>query len=112
MAESTYWYYPSSYEETFCITALEMLGHKVQPITWEWGGLKETLNNFNTRDRNESLNWDKVNEYLEQCNWESRVNNNWLPLLSKTNMKLDKFYVLALNETPEMRIRIRMKFIF
>ena len=103
MAESTYWYYPSSYEETFCITALEMLGHKVQPITWEWGGLKETLNNFNTRDRNESLNWDKVNEYLEQCNWKSRVNNNWLPILSKTNMKLDKFYVLALNETPEMR---------
>lgn len=103
MAESTYWYYPSSYEETFCITALEMLGHKVQPITWEWGGLKETLKGFNTRDENEFLDWTQVNSYLNKCSWESRVNNNWTPLLTNTNMKLDKFYVLALNETPEIR---------
>jgi len=102
MVESTYWYYPSSYEETFCITALEMLGHKVQPITWEWGGLKETLNGFNTRDENEFLDWAQVNSYLNKCSWKSRVNNNWTPLLTNTNMKLDKFYVLALNETPEI----------
>ena len=55
MASSSYWYYPSDYEETFCITALEMLGHKVQPITWEWGGLKETLQGFNTRNIYESV---------------------------------------------------------
>ena len=103
MAQSTYWYYPSSYEETFCITALEMLGHRVQPITWEWGGLKETLNNFNTLNKDEFLDWVEVNKYLNQCNWKSRVNNHWTPLLTNTSMKLDKFYVLALNETPEIR---------
>ena len=103
MAQSTYWYYPSSYEETFCITALEMLGHGVQPITWEWGGLKETLNNFNTLNKDEFLDWEEVNKYLNQCSWESRVNNHWTPLLTNTSMKLETFYVLALNETAEIR---------
>jgi len=102
MAESTYWYYPSQYEETFCITALEMLGHKVQPITWEWGGLKETLNGFDTENETEFINWELVPPYLNQCTWESRVINNWNPLLTKTNMNLDLFYVLALQETPEI----------
>ena len=101
MAESTYWYYPSSYEETFCITALEMLGHKVQPITWEWGGLKETLNGFNTLEKTEYLDWNKVESYLQECSWDSRVTNKWTPLL-KNNMNLEQFYVLSLNETPEL----------
>jgi hypothetical protein len=41
-----------------------MLGHKVQPITWEWGGLKETLQGFNTRNIYESINWRLVKSYL------------------------------------------------
>ena len=102
MAESTYWYYPSSYEETFCITALEMLGHKVQPITWEWGGLKETLNDFNTLDKTKYLNWNKIELYLQTCTWDSRVINKWTPLLTGINMNLELFYVLALEETPEL----------
>ncbi len=102
MAESTYWYYPSSYEETFCITALEMLGHKVQPITWEWGGLKETLNDFNTLDKTKYLNWNEVELYLQTCTWDSRVINKWTPLLTGINMNLELFYVLALEETPEL----------
>jgi len=102
MAESTYWYYPSSYGETFCITALEMLGHKVQPITWEWGGLKETLNGFNTLNKTENIDWNLVDSYLQTCSWDSRVINNWTPLLLETNMNLELFYVLSLNETPEL----------
>lgn len=101
MAESTYWYYPSSYEETFCITALEMLGHKVQPITWEWGGLKETLNGFNTLDKSENLDWNLVESYIQECSWDSRVINKWIPLL-ENSMNLDLFYVLSLTETPEL----------
>ena len=96
MAESSYWYYPSEYEETFCITALEMLGHKVQPITWEWGGLKETLHGFNTRHENEKINWNLVKDYLHYNTWEYIVKRKWFPLLNRLNMDLDYFYCLTL----------------
>jgi len=96
MAESTYWYYPSLYEETFCITALEMLGHKVQPITWEWGGLKETLQGFNTRNETEKINWKLVKQYLNYTNWSYIVYNVWLKILLNLNMDLDYFYCLTL----------------
>ena len=102
MAESSYWYYPSSYEETFCITALEMLGHKVQPITWEWGGLKETLHGFNTTNTEDEINWDFAQQYIHSNNWSTKIYNKWLPLLIEMNMKIDQFYVLSLNETPEL----------
>ena len=103
MASSSYWYYPSDYEETFCITALEMLGHKVQPITWEWGGLKETLQGFNTRNIYESINWNLVKSYLHYKDWKIVVRDNWLPLITKMNMKIDYFYVLTTNETKELQ---------
>jgi glycosyltransferase involved in cell wall biosynthesis/GR25 family glycosyltransferase involved in LPS biosynthesis len=96
MAESSYWYYPSEYEETFCITALEMLGHKVQPITWEWGGLKETLHGFNTRHENEKINWNLVKDYLHYNTWKYIVKRKWFPLLNRLNMDLDYFYCLTL----------------
>ena len=104
MSESTYWYYPSLYEETFCITALEMLGHQVQPITWEWGGLKETLNGFNTSNKNEKINWNKVKKYLNLKDWEYLVKTKWLTLLQPTNMKIDQFTVLTLkpNDNQEL----------
>ena len=103
MASSSYWYYPSDYEETFCITALEMLGHKVQPITWEWGGLKETLQGFNTRNIYESVDWRLVKSYLHYKDWRIVVQDNWLPLITKMNMKIDYFYVLSINETKELQ---------
>jgi len=103
MASSCYWYYPSNYEETFCITALEMLGHKVQPITWEWGGLKETLQGFNTRNIYENINWSLVKSYLFYKDWRIVVRDNWLPLITKLNMKIDYFYVLSINETKELQ---------
>jgi glycosyltransferase involved in cell wall biosynthesis/GR25 family glycosyltransferase involved in LPS biosynthesis len=102
MAESSYWYYPSSYEETFCITALEMLGHKVQPITWEWGGLKETLHGFNTTKTTDEVDWKFAQQYINSSTWLNRIHNKWLPLLLELNMNIDQFYVLSLNETPEL----------
>jgi len=103
MASSSYWYYPSDYEETFCITALEMLGHKVQPITWEWGGLKETLHGFNTRNIYENINWNLVKSYIHYNDWRIVTKDKWLPLITKLNMKIDYFYVLSTNETPELQ---------
>lgn len=103
MATSEYWYYPSSYEETFCITALEMLGHKVQPITWEWGGLKETLHGFNTKNIYEKIDWKLVQPYLTSKSWYQILNKHWVPLLINLNMKVDYCFILSTNETPELR---------
>ena len=96
MAESTYWYYPSQYEETFCITALEMLGHKVQPITWEWGGLKETLNGFNTSNESENIDWNEVKKYLDLKDWKHLGKTKWLNILKMSDIKLDQFTVITL----------------
>lgn len=102
MAKSQYWYYPSNYEETFCITALEMLGHKVIPITWEWGGLKETLHGFNVNSFDEEINWRLAKHYVTHHDWENITSLHWIRLLLKLNMNLDHFYVISLEDTKEL----------
>jgi glycosyltransferase involved in cell wall biosynthesis len=103
MAQSQYWYYPSNYEETFCITALEMLGHKVTPVTWEWAGLKETLKGFNALDFEQELDWRLVKNYLVHSNWRNIADLYWIKLLLNLNMNLDYFYVISLTDTQELR---------
>lgn len=102
MSKSQYWYYPSNYEETFCITALEMLGHKVIPITWEWGGLKETLHGFNVQSFDEEINWRLAKHYVTHHDWANIVNIHWIKILLELNMNLDHFYVITLENTEEL----------
>jgi glycosyltransferase involved in cell wall biosynthesis len=45
MMESEFWLYPTDYEETFCITALEMKYAKVVPIVNRVAALGETVKN-------------------------------------------------------------------
>lgn len=47
MAKCEVWYYPSDYEETFCLTAIEMLGHGVIPVTRMKGSLANVLEGKN-----------------------------------------------------------------
>lgn len=105
MSKSQYWYYPSEYEETFCITALEMLGHKVTPVTWEWAGLKETLHGFNALDFEQKLDWRLVKTYIIHNDWRNITDLHWIKVLLNLNMNLDYFYVISLNDTQELRDR-------
>lgn len=43
MQSSEVWLYPTNFNETFCITALEMLANKVYPIARSVGALQNTL---------------------------------------------------------------------
>lgn len=95
MAESHYWYYPSKYDELFYTTALEILGHQVQPITWEWGGLKETLHGFNTKNFDEHINWQLARVYLSHIEWNNIGPKYWIPVLNKINMNLHHFNVIT-----------------
>ncbi len=43
LASASVWLYPTSFLETFCITALEMKACKVWPVVRNWGAVPETL---------------------------------------------------------------------
>ena len=72
LADSTYWYYPTEYEETFCITALEMLAFKVKPITNEIAGLGETLNGYNAFSTLDDIDLDEAQQYALSQSWSNK----------------------------------------
>ena len=80
MAKCQYWYYPTEYEETFCITALEMLGHQVLPIAKESAGLTETLRGFNIKKLDNldlEISWKDASDYVENCDWTMKK-THWI----------------------------------
>ena len=103
MSECEYWYYPTDYEETFCITALEMLAHQVKPITSLKAGLKETLNNFNCEKFDDIIDFKKVNDYIKECDWKNKL-NEWETYIynMKTEFEIDCIYIIALHSNAEI----------
>ena len=104
MSQCEYWYYPTDYEETFCITALEMLGHNVTPIATEVV-LKETLSDFNLKSLkniSKKLDFQKVSNYIETNDW-SCIKKLWDKYIfimenqNNKNFELDCVYVISLN---------------
>lgn len=55
MAACEVWYYPSDYEETFCLTAIEMLGHGVIPVTRMRASLQNVLKGKNINTWTEAI---------------------------------------------------------
>jgi glycosyltransferase involved in cell wall biosynthesis len=60
MAKCQIWYYPTDYEETFCITAIEMMAHGVLPVTSLKASLSEVVGASN--------NYDNYNQALLTLN--------------------------------------------
>ena len=63
MLRAEYWCYITDYEETYCITALEMQYAKVLPIVTRVAALGETVNSGIILDRNETT-WQNVVQIL------------------------------------------------
>lgn len=63
MSRAEYWCYITDYEETYCITALEMQYAKVLPIVTKVAALGETVNSGIILERNET-NWNQVIQIL------------------------------------------------
>ena len=99
LKSSEYWYYPSNYEETFCITALEMLACMVKPVTYEAAGLKETLHGFNLEDFDDEIDLDAANYWAWRNRW-SVVVNKWLKLMKKPSM-IDFTYITTIENNHE-----------
>ena len=99
LKSSEYWYYPSNYEETFCITALEMLACMVKPVTYEAAGLKETLHGFNLEDFDDEIDLDAANYWAWRNRW-SVVVNKWLKLIQKSSM-VDFTYITTIEDNQD-----------
>ena len=65
MLEAEYWMYLTNYEETYCITALEMQNAGVFPIVTEVAALKETVNS-GIKVKNAETKWDLSIKVLDE----------------------------------------------
>mgnify|MGYP000565754005 CR=1 FL=1 len=82
MLRAEYWCYITNYEETYCITALEMQYAKVIPITSSVAALKETINAGVICEEDNETNWNssiisigKVGPEIKQK--VINANHNW-----------------------------------
>lgn len=88
MATAEYWLLPSTFLETFCITALEMMASKVKCYYYPVGGLVDTMAGHGipiTEGKElefESYDVDKAKEYALSCSWE-RSASLWKALLAE-----------------------------
>ena len=65
MAKCAIWWYPSDYEETFCLTAVEMVSHGVIPATRMTASLQNVLQGLNVETWQEAVEiFDKWKQTL------------------------------------------------
>ena len=86
MSTSEYWLYPTSWSETSCITALEMLASEVICVYYPLAGLINTLDDYgikvkkgeeintivNLTDEQKNEIRRKGKEYVNSCSWDKR----------------------------------------
>lgn len=89
MAKCEYWLYPSGYRETFCITAVEMMGHGVKPRTSLEAALAEVVGP--AYDLDEML---LLEDYAERFDWIN-IMPEWYKLF------VDKSYVISMRTSRE-----------
>jgi len=86
MATADYWIFPSTFPETSCITAREMMASKVKCFYLPQGGIVETMGDFGVPivdgkfDLFDTYDLDKAKEYALSFSWE-RSANLWKPLI-------------------------------
>lgn len=110
LAKAQVWLYPTNFEETFCITALEMLANKVYPIVRDYGALTDTLSEAcirgqallidNLAESDSDLDvfaratisaikedhWKRIDFDLEKHSWSS-VAEEWLEWLNRLTLE-------------------------
>ncbi len=95
MSSSEYWLYPTCFDETSCITAMELLANKVICLYYPRAGLVDTIGKYGIQIKEgneidkllELTEEDKINyrekgrKYAEEvCNWSSRI-KEWETIL-------------------------------
>ena len=115
MASAEYWLYPSYFQETSCITSLELLASEVICLYYPIAGLVNTVGDYgiqisegNEIDALLSLSIKKKNElkrkgkeYALSCSWQNRV-IEWSKLLFLQNLSIIEKRMFDLYETISM----------
>ena len=113
MAKCQVWYYPSDYEETFCLTAVEMMAHGIVPCTRLTASLAEVVGDNNVPNWYTAL--ETAKEWKEASNTTitlpfyppNHVAIDWLEKQEEIkkdktmNLKPDIAYVIMLDPTEE-----------
>jgi glycosyltransferase involved in cell wall biosynthesis len=113
--KSEYWVYPSTYDETFCITALEMMVGGVKIISTDTGNLKhlldnragvvdsttpvgvitqsimDTINFLDERTSTQQTYLKNAYQYAINQNWSNRY-NDWITMMEETSNLDSKLY--------------------
>ena len=93
LSQMQYWYYPTQYNETYCITAIEMLAHHVIPMVNPIAGLADTLNEFAY-----SIDcWNCVDDYVKTRFWSNVVSEWELLFYQIQNQSSMKIYDLEVD---------------
>lgn len=101
MSRMETWYYPTQYNETYCITALEMLAHHVKPLVNPIAGLSETLGKFHKNIQD----WGPVDEYIKSRDWKN-VAKEWMYLIDHY---IDATYIITM-DPEEKNLELRKRF--
>ncbi len=118
MSKTEYWFYPTNWPETSCITALEMMASKVICLYYPFAGLTDTMNGngvqINSTNEIEMLKAIDSNKdtkeilkntgykYVMECSWKNRA-----------KVWCEKFFFLKKNEENEKDRQIldRLRFL-
>ena len=96
MEKCEYWLYPCCFDETSCITAMEMMAHGVICLYYPRAGLTDTMNGngiqishgneietlLTLTDKNEIIK-NEI-EYSKECSWKNR-SKEWKKILPFSN---------------------------
>ena len=96
MELSEYWLYPCCFDETSCITALEMMAHNVICLYYPRAGLTDTMNGngiqishgneiekLNLKEKTKII--EKGKKYIETCSWKHRA-KKWKKIIENKSI--------------------------
>lgn len=109
MLKSDYWCYITDYEETYCITALEMQYANVLPITTMKAALMETVHGGIILPDNSETNWKKAVQSLKSLGSELKektlgFNHSWAKRQTWTQRSYDwkNIFEEVINDTTKI----------
>lgn len=109
MLKSDYWCYMTDYEETYCITALEMQYANVLPITTMKAALAETIHGGIILPDNSETNWKKAIQSLKSLGSELKekaldFNHGWAKRQTWTQRSYDwkNIFEEVINDTTKI----------
>jgi glycosyltransferase involved in cell wall biosynthesis len=99
------WHYPTEYNETFCITALEMMAHGVIPETSLRAGLQETVGIMN-----KETDTDKLKKWVNNFDWSIIMKEWQKQILDREIPVFEKAYCICMNPDAGKEKDVKSRF--